>query len=88
MLFMFFLGSLSYRWELIHSIRYEILTERVAFHCGESLYKFSPPEAHKGGNETSLKKNTKLLTLDIHAFGHDKTIITKTKKKSLSTFIY
>lgn len=81
--------SLSYHWELIH---FEILTERVTFHRGESLYMDSASshrlwgaEAHKRGNKTSLKKNMKLLTLDIHAFGHDKTIITK---KSLSTFIY
>lgn len=82
--------SLSYHWDLID---FEILTEIVTFHHGESLYMDSASshhlwgaEAHKGGNKTSLKKNTKLLTLDIHAFGHDKTIITK-KNPYLHLFI-
>lgn len=47
--------------------------KRVTFHCGESSRQ---AEAYKGEKNIN-EGNTKSLTLDIHAFGHDKTIITK-----------
>ncbi len=62
---------LGFNWNPDKESRF--IVEKVS----ASSHHLCGAEAHKGGNKTSLKKNTKLLTLDIHAFGHDKTIITK-----------